>query len=131
MEEMGREGLKSKERHVMGPVELLYMYLGVVFVLITFARGYAKEIGTTFGLMILIFLLTFLEPRVAEPAAAISTRFLAGTAFEDPNLFMSTLFTVAFVAVIFAGYAGVHTFFNWIGTDVRAKADPFLSFLFN
>ncbi len=86
-EKVVRENLNSKERRVMGPVELLYIYLGIVFVLITFVRGYAREIGTTFGLMMIIFLLTFLEPRVVQPLSSFSTRYLAGTTFSDANLF--------------------------------------------
>jgi hypothetical protein len=95
----------------MGPLELLYIAIGIFFLLITLVRGYQREIATTLLLMITIFLITFLEQQtgITERLASLTTGILSGTRFGDTNVFLSFLWTTLFIALIFAGYAGLHT----------------------
>ncbi len=88
----------------MGPIELLFITIALIVTLIGMARGYVKELGNTVIIMSAIFLLAFFEDeltnimtRVGEDILGLST---------PPNGFLSLFFSGAFIAIVFASYAG-------------------------
>ena len=48
----------------MGPVELIFISIGLVVTLIGLARGYVKELGSTLIILVAIFILTFFEDQL-------------------------------------------------------------------
>lgn len=90
----------------MGPIEVLYLIIGAIFVLIGIARGYVKELGATLIILIAIFVLTFF----AEPISAIVTggvEALFGEQSEDQmNLILCTFYTLVFAGIVYMGYVG-------------------------
>ena len=115
----------------MGPLELVYIAIGIFFVLITLVRGYQREVATTLLLMILIFLLTFLEAQqgITARVSGLATGILTGSRFGDSNVFFSFVWTILFIGLIFAGYAGLHTA-NMLRLGTRRAEAP-LGFFFD
>lgn len=94
----------------MGPVELLYITIGVIVALIGLARGYAKELGNTTIILVSIFVLTFFEGIITNLLRSILLRvpgLLSGPEdVQTEALLLSGIFTLAFVVIVFASYAG-------------------------
>lgn len=107
----------------MGPIELLYISVGVIIALIGLARGYVKELGNTLIVMSAIFLLTFFEDRITGGLNALTQ----GVANQPTNsdAVLSTFFTLLFILIVFASYAGRTLEFS--GTPMPAPGGTLLS----
>lgn len=107
----------------MGPIELLFISVGVIIALIGLARGYVKELGNTLIIMSAIFLLTFLQDQIT----GVLTRVTQGVAGQPTNndVVMSTFFTLVFILIVFASYSGRTLEFN--GTPAPAPGGTLLS----
>jgi hypothetical protein len=94
----------------MGPVEILFITIGFIVTLIGLARGYAKELGNTTIILVAIFVLTFFETTIVNLLTAVLVRVPGLLANPDDiqaqSLLLSAILTVAFVAIVFASYAG-------------------------
>lgn len=111
----------------MGSIEVGYISIGAVILLIGIARGYIRELGATIIILVAIFLLTFPE----EQITAILER--VGQAFYDPNdplrlnRFIATIYSLLFIAIVYAGYAGRTLEFR--GKMARQPGGFLISFL--
>ncbi len=94
----------------MGPVEVLFITIGVIVTLIGLARGYAKELGNTIIILVAIFVLAFFEASISNLLTSVVARVPGLISNpEDPQantLILSFAFTLAFVTIVFASYAG-------------------------
>ncbi len=90
----------------MGPIELLFITIGVIVTLIGIARGYVRELGSTIVILSALFLLTFFSDEIVQVLTFFYSDLLGIT---DPGTLDSLLafsFSAAFIAIVFAGYAG-------------------------
>jgi len=88
----------------MGPIELLFITIGLIVTLIGMARGYVKELGNTVIVLTAIFLLTFFQDELTSLMTKVGTGILG---FPDPpNGFLSLFYSTVFIAIVFASYAG-------------------------
>lgn len=90
----------------MGPIEVLYIIIGSVVVLIAVARGYVKELGATLIILVGIFILSFFEDEIVTVLTRGIEALVDNPSQERTDLILSTLFTLAFTAIVFAGYVG-------------------------
>lgn len=90
----------------MGPIEILYLSIAAIITLIGVARGYVKELGTMLIVLVGIFILTFFQEQITSVATTIATDILGLSEGVNTNLFVSMVFSITFVAIVFAGYAG-------------------------
>jgi uncharacterized membrane protein required for colicin V production len=88
----------------MGPIELFFITIGVIIALIGMARGYVRELGNTVIFMTAIFLLAFFQEQLISVMTKVGVEILGMT--SPPNGFLSFFFSGAFIAMVFASYAG-------------------------
>lgn len=112
----------------MGPIELLYLSIGIIFVFVALARGYNRELGVTIIALTAIFVLTLFEERIDSVMTRILTDFIGITNPLVINFWVALLFTVLFVFVIFASYAG-QVLFIFPGQPAPAPWGTFLSLM--
>lgn len=86
----------------MGPVEGFFLTLAAIIVLIGLARGYQRELGNTVVFMSTILLYAVLYQYGSSYLLRIGEIFAPNSA----NAFLSFVLTVAFIAIVFASYAG-------------------------
>lgn len=90
----------------MGPIEVLYLIVVAIVMLIGIARGYVKELGSTLIILIAVFILTFFEGSFSAIISGGITALFGEQSEDQLDLILSTFFTLVFVAIVFAGYAG-------------------------
>ncbi len=90
----------------MGPIEILYLTIGIIVVLIGLARGYVKELGSTLIILVALFILTFFKEPVDAALGATAQGAFGSEEGAGPELFLSLFYTIVFVAIVFTGYAG-------------------------
>jgi uncharacterized membrane protein YjgN (DUF898 family) len=111
----------------MGPMEYLWLTIFVIFVLIAFVRGYNKELGTTTLLFVALFLITYFGvPKLPDIISNVYQKIFS-TPLPERTLqhVMASGLSLAFIAIIFASYAG--DTFAFKGTPAKG----FRGFLFN
>ncbi len=92
----------------MGPVEVLFITIGILVTLIGLARGYDKELGNTVIILVAIFVLAFFEAPIIGAVTSVVNR-LSSAPVEDAatrTLLLSAVFTLVFASIVFASYAG-------------------------
>ncbi len=90
----------------MGPIELFFIAIGGIIALIGLARGYVRELGNTVIALSAIFLLTFLQDDIVKLLTKVATDFFGMYSQDSINGFISIFFTVVFIFIVFASYAG-------------------------
>jgi hypothetical protein len=111
----------------MGPVELLYISIGLVVTLIGLARGYVKELGSTLIILVTIFILTFFEDQLTTIITAIGGFFGVGDDTAGLELLLSTFYTIIFVIIVFGAYSG--RTLNFSGTPAPPPQGTLISLL--
>ncbi len=89
----------------MGPVELVFLTVFVIFGIIGVVRGYGKELGVTTMLLIALFVLEFLDERyqaLVMRALAVFTGPDEGAQIAAKGL----IYCAALVVVTFISYEG-------------------------
>lgn len=100
---------------LVGPVQYLFLAVGLVIALVGLARGYDKELGNAIIFMLTIALLGFIQLRYEYDIANFFGSLLG---VSNVYLFMMLLFTITFCLVVFSSYSGM-TFIYGTG----AKSD--------
>ncbi len=92
----------------MGPIEVIYSTIAIMIGLVGVARGYARELGNTLVIMAGIFLLTFQEALILNLFRRTGERVLniTGDQTDLLNFFLSMVFTLLFISIVFASYSG-------------------------
>jgi len=98
----------------MGPVELLYISIGLIVTLIGLARGYVKELGSTLIILVAIFILTFFQTQLSAVVLRIAGAFGASGEPDSDDLILSTFYTIVFVVIVFSAYSGRTLTFNGV-----------------
>jgi hypothetical protein len=112
----------------MGPVELVFISIGLVVTLIGLARGYVKELGSTLIILVTIFILTFFEDQLTGLITAIGGFFDAGDDGTTNNeLLLSTFYSIIFIVIVFGAYSG--RTLNFSGTPAPPPQGTLISLL--
>ena len=90
----------------MGPIEFFFVTIGFIVMLIGLARGYVRELGNTIIALSAIFLLTFFQPEIINVMTRVATQSFGVQSPDSVAGFLAAFFTIVFVAIIFASYAG-------------------------
>lgn len=93
----------------MGPIEYLFISLGLVIALIGLARGYDKELGNSIIFMFTIAALWFVGDRFAAQIEQIGESIFG---VDNIDTFMMLVFGGTLIAVAFASYAGATFIFG-------------------
>ncbi len=72
----------------MGPIEILYLTIGIIVVLIGVARGYVKELGSTLIILVALFILTFFKEPVDAALGATAQGAFGSEEGAGPELFL-------------------------------------------
>jgi hypothetical protein len=96
----------------MGPIEVVYMSIGAVILLIAIARGYVKELGATLIILTGIFILTFPEKQITSLIDHIAGAMYGNHTQAQLNRILATTYSLLFIAIVYAGYAGKTLEFN-------------------
>lgn len=107
----------------MGPVELIFISIGLVVTLIGLARGYVKELGSTLIILVAIFILTFFETQITAVLTFIGGIFGGDGANSD--LLLSTFYTIIFIIIVFGAYSG--RTLNFTGTPAPPPQGTLIS----
>ncbi len=89
----------------MGPVELIFLTVFVIFGIIGVVRGYGKELGVTTMLFITLFVLEFLDERYQTQVTRLLGVF-AGPDQEAQIAAKGLLYCGALLVVTFISYEG-------------------------
>ena len=98
---------------LVGPVQYLFIAIGIIIGLVGLARGYSKELGNSIIFMITIALLGFLQLRYEQSIAHFFSNLLG---VDNVYLFMMLLFTITFAFVVFSSYSGITFIYGTGGT---------------
>jgi hypothetical protein len=93
----------------MGPLEVLWAMLIVVFAVVGVVRGYPKELGVTTTILAALLILTRSGETMLGLIDAYLTRYAdAGIIFEGPfsSLIQSLFYIVVFTLIVFISYHG-------------------------
>lgn len=110
----------------MGPVELIFISIGLMVTLIGLARGYVKELGSTLIILVAIFILTFFEDQLTGVVNAIGGA-VGGDGDGGNNLLLSTIYSVLFIVIVFGAYSG--RTLNFTGTPAPPPQGTLISLL--
>ncbi len=88
----------------MGPIEVLWIAVVVMFVFIGIARGYDKELGSTIVILVALLLFSLFGTTLENLLVSLFGRF---TSEHTTNLLTMLVFQGIFIAITVAGYAGV------------------------
>src|SRR5688572_4926283 len=90
----------------MGPVELIFISIGLVITLIGLARGYVKELGSTLIILVAIFILTFFEDQLTALVTGIGNALGSDADAGGNELLLSITYSVIFIIIVFGAYSG-------------------------
>jgi hypothetical protein len=90
----------------MGPVELIFISIGLVVTLIGLARGYVKELGSTLIILVAIFILTFFEDQLTGVLTTIGGALGNDGDTASNELLLSTVYSIIFIVIVFGAYSG-------------------------
>lgn len=88
----------------MGPIEVLWITVVVMFVFIGIARGYDKELGSTIVILVVLLLFSLFGDNLESLLKSLFGRF---TSEQTTNLLTMLVFQGIFIGITLAGYAGV------------------------
>lgn len=111
----------------MGPVELVFISIGLVVTLIGLARGYVKELGSTLIILVAIFILTFFQDQLSALLTAIGAAFGGDSDDASNELLLSTVYSIIFIIIVFGAYSG--RTLNFTGTPAPPPQGTLISLL--
>lgn len=88
----------------MGPIQYVFLAIGIMITLVGLARGYEKELGNSIIFMISVSLLGFIENRYETQISNVANSLLG---ISNPNTFLWLLFCVVFIVIVFMSYSGI------------------------
>lgn len=106
----------------MGPVQFVFLAIGLMIALVGLARGYDKELGNSIIFMITIAILGFVDDRYQAQLVELANSILG---VASSSTFLWLLFTGIFVLVVFASYSGIT--FNYGGKPVTGFMGKLIS----
>lgn len=110
----------------MGPIELIFISIGLIVTLIGLARGYVKELGSTLIILVTLFILTFFQDQISGLLNAVGNA-LGNDGEGANNVLLSTVYSITFIAIVFSAYAG--RTLNFAGTPAPPPQGTLISLL--
>ncbi len=106
----------------MGPLQVLFFAIIIVFIMISLARGYLKELGVTTMIFVALFIITeFGVKYMPQFLEKVFDLFNATLTPRTEQHWVSLTLSLFLITVVFASYAGFNQFaFN--GTPQRGFA---------
>ena len=98
----------------MGPIDAFWLAIVFVFVFIALVRGYLKELGLTLVMLVYLFALDQILPRILSEGSFVE-RALPNPETRDLVLWLT--FTVLCLVTVFIAYAGETLAFE--GTPIK------------
>lgn len=111
----------------MGPVELIFITIGIVITLIGLARGYVRELGSTLIILVAIFILTFFQEQLTGLLTAIGNAFGGDGDTASNELLLSTVYSILFIIIVFGAYSG--RTLNFMGTPAPPPQGTLISLI--
>lgn len=111
----------------MGPIEFTFAVIILIVILIGLARGYRKELGSTLIILAALFLISFLDERLAGLFTVLWGIVLGTETAQVVNAFLALSFQILFLVAVYAGYAG--RTLDFPGREARPPLGFFLSVL--
>lgn len=105
----------------MGPIEVLWGVVVVIFVMVSMARGYQKELGSTALILAALVALKLME----KPLTVAITTVFRG---NSQNLVLMLAFQLVFIMIVYAGYSGETLVFK--GQPRRGSSAVFFNIVF-
>lgn len=99
----------------MGPIELLFLTVTVLFGAIGIVRSYQRELGVTTILLIGLFVITFLNDRLGGQIDSLFAA--AGVAESQLAALRAIVYTIFLIIVVFIAYEGVSLIFPGSGKN--------------
>lgn len=106
----------------MGPVQYIFLAIGLMVALIGLARGYDKELGNSIILMITVAVMGFIAARYQTQLTNLAGSILG---VQNTDTFLYLLYTLVFIAIVFSSYSGVT--FNYGGKPVTGLGGRLIS----
>jgi len=95
----------------MGPFEILFLTIIIVFILISLARGYLRELGTTTMIFVALFIITeFGVKYLPQLLERVYGLFNVTLTTRTEQHWIAITLSLLLIAVVFASYAGFNTF---------------------
>jgi hypothetical protein len=111
----------------MGPVELIFISIGLVVALIGLARGYVKELGSTLIILVAIFILTFFQDQLSALLTTVGAAVGDDGETDSNELLLSTVYSIIFIVIVFGAYSG--RTLNFTGTPAPPPQGTLISLL--
>lgn len=105
----------------MGPVEILFITVTVIFAAIGVVRGYPRELGVTVMLLIALFVLTFFDSQFSAQIDALLTGL--GLSAANVQLVRAMSAGLFLIIITFISYQGISLVFP------GSKGNTFLSLM--
>jgi hypothetical protein len=92
----------------MEAAEGYFLTIAIIIALIGLARGYARELGSVMIILAGVFLLTVADDTLEGLLRSVGREAfkIAEDDVQRQNLFLSLIFELTFIGVVFASYAG-------------------------
>lgn len=87
----------------MGPVEYLFLAIGLVIALIGLARGYHQELGNSIIFMFTIAALGFIGNNFQDRLVQVGVQIFG---VQNTDAFLTIVYTATLIIVAFASYSG-------------------------
>jgi len=111
----------------MGPVELIFISIGLMVTLIGLARGYVKELGSTLIILVAIFILTFFQEQLTGLITGLGAAFGNDGDTASNELLLSIIYSLIFIIIVFGAYSG--RTLNFAGTPAPPPQGTLISLL--
>jgi hypothetical protein len=89
----------------MGPVEITFLFVILIFTVVGIVRGYHRELGVTVMLLLALLVLMFLETQFPELLKSLLA-VLAGSNTTDQATAKAIIYTGFLCAIVFISYQG-------------------------
>lgn len=97
----------------MGPIEILFLTIGALFGIIGVIRGYQRELGVTTMLLIILFVITFVDEQLGARLSSLLAD--AGLSESQITTIFSLTACVLLLLVTYISYEGVTLAFPGTG----------------
>lgn len=113
----------------MGPIEILFLSITLMFGAIGIVRGYPRELGVTTFLLIALFVVTFMNDRLGSQVDSLLAQ--AGVAESQVAALRALLYSVFLTIVVFVTYQGLGLIYpgsgkNWFVSMIVGLINGYL-----
>lgn len=111
----------------MGLIEIYFGTITFIITLVGLAQGYSRELGRTMIILVVIFLLLFVNDQLNDILRTVGRLVFSFEELDTQRFFLSGFYQIMFILTVFAGYAGRTIVFP--GQEMRAPQGSVLNLL--